>query len=261
LISSGAWFGGLNGAIMGLSISAFVRCAIHNWWLRRESRSHHITPRYRGSLRREKAILLTFALPSAIAGYYSMPLVWLANSFLVRQPGGYGEMALYSAANNLRILVLFLPNVMNNVGLSVLNNEKSKGDVTNYKNVFRANVKYIFTISMIAVLIAGICGRPILQLFGKEFEAGNSILWLLLITSLFESLSTALYQYVQSKAQIWLSFFCISIPRDTFFILAAFFLVKPFGGEGLAAAFMSSTFIGLICHIVIVFLLINRQKS
>ena len=59
-----------------------------------------------------------------------MPMIWLANSFLVRQPGGYGEMALYSAANNLRILVLFLPNVMNSVGLSVLNNEKAKGDMT-----------------------------------------------------------------------------------------------------------------------------------
>ena len=128
-ISLGAWTGGLNGTLVGLSISAFLRCLIHSWWLRLEGKAQGIVPQYRGSLSQEKAIIIRFALPAAIAGYYSMPMFWLANSFLVRQPGGYGEMALYSAANNLRLLVLFIPNVMNNVGLSVLNNEKAKGDV------------------------------------------------------------------------------------------------------------------------------------
>ena len=36
-ISLGAWTGGLNGTLMGLSISAFLRCLIHGWWLRLES--------------------------------------------------------------------------------------------------------------------------------------------------------------------------------------------------------------------------------
>lgn len=258
-ISLGAWWGGLNGTLIGLSISAFVRCAIHNRWLRLESRVQGLEPRYRGSLSQEKPVIFKFALPAAIAGYYSMPMIWLANAFLVRQPGGYGEIALYSAANNLRILVLFLPNVMNRVGLSVLNNEKAKGDVTHYNRVFRSNVLYIFLVSLCGVLVMGVFGRPVLQLFGKDFGAGHFLLWLLLVASLFESLSTALYQYVQSQAKIWLSIFSINVPREAFLVVAAYYLVQSYGGAGLAAAYLGSTVLGLICHFSLVAMLYRKE--
>jgi len=258
-ISFGAWWGGLNGTLIGLSISAFVRCAIHNRWLRHESRVQCIKPQYRSSLRQEKVIIFKFALPAAIAGYYTMPMIWLANSFLVRQPGGYGEMALYSAANSIRILVLFLPNVMNSVGLSVLNNEKAKGDVAHYHRVFKSNVLYIFFVSLGVVLVMGLFGQSILQIFGKDFGAGHFVLWLLLVASLFESLSIALFQYVQSKAKIWLSFFSINVPREAFLVVAAYYLVQSYGGVGLATAYMGSAILGLIFHFTLVSMIYGKQ--
>ena len=260
-ISLGAWWGGLNGTLIGLSISALVRCAIHNRWLRFESRVQGIKPRYRGSLSQEKAMIHNFALPAAIAGCYMMPMIWLATSFLVRQPGGFGEMALYSAANNLRILVLFLPNVMNSVGLSVLNNEKAKGDITNYNRVFRSNVQHIFLVSLGGVLVMGIFGQPILRLFGKDFGAGHFLLWLLLVASLFESLSIALYQYLQSQAKMWSSFFSITVPREAFLVMAAYFLVQSYGGAGLAAAYLGSTILGLIFQFSLVAMLYNKERK
>ena len=54
-ISLGAWTGGLNGTLVGLSISAVLRCLIHSWWLRFESRAQGIEPKYRGSLGQEKS--------------------------------------------------------------------------------------------------------------------------------------------------------------------------------------------------------------
>lgn len=260
-ISLGAWWGGLNGTIIGLSISAFVRCAIHSGWLRLESRVQGIKPQYHASLSQEKAVLRNFALPAALAGYYSMPMIWLAYSFLVRQPGGYGEMALYSAAYNIRILVLFLPNVLNNVGMSVLNYEKAKGDVNHYHRVFRSNVFYIVLVSLGGVLVVGAFGRPILHLFGKDFRAGYNLLWLLLIASLFEGTSIALYQYMQSKAKIWLSFFSINVPREALLVVAAYFLVQPYGGAGLAAAYLGSTILGLIFHFSLVAMLYRKERK
>lgn len=258
-ISVGAWLGGLNGTLIGLSISSSLRCLIHNRWLRLENQFHGINPRYRGSLSKEKAIILNFALPAAIAGYYSMPMFWLANSFLVRQPGGFGEMALYSAASNLRILVLFLPSVLNSVGLSILNNEKAKGDLNHFNGVFRSNVLFILLVSLGGVLIMGIFGGALLRLFGKDFGAGHFLLWLLLVASLFEGLSIALYQYVQSKAKIWLSFFGISVPREAFLVVAAYYLVQSYDGVGLAAAYMGSTLLGLILHFTLVAMLYKRE--
>lgn len=259
VVSMGAWWGGLNGAFAGLSLSACIRCAIHNRWLRLENRAQGITLRYRGSLRQEKAIVFNFAFPAAIAGYYSMPMIWLANSFLVREPGGYGEMALYSAATNLRILVLFLPNVMNTVGRSVLNYEKAKGDVVHYHRVFRSNVIHILLITLAGVLVVGVFGRPILQLFGKEFRAGYVLLWLLLISGLFDGMGIALHQYVQCEARIWLALFSVNLPRETFLVTASYFLVQPYGGVGLAVAYLGSTILGFIAHCILVAMLYREN--
>jgi O-antigen/teichoic acid export membrane protein len=260
-ISLGAWWGGLNGAVIGLSISAIMRCVIHNRRLRFESQLQEIIPQYRGSMRQEREIVLKFAVPAALSGYFSVPMIWLASSFLVRQPGGYGEMALYSAANNFRILVLFLPNVMNNVGVSILNNEKAKGDVTRYHRLFISNLFYIFLALLGGIIVIGIFGRRLLQLFGKDFGEGSFLLWLLLISSFFEGLSIALFQYIQSKAKLWLSFFIINVPRESFLVVLAYFLVQSNGGAGLASAYMSSCILGFITHFSLVAMLYRKERK
>jgi O-antigen/teichoic acid export membrane protein len=259
-ISIGAWWGGLNGTLIGLSISAFIRCAIHYSWLRLESKVHGIKPQYRGSFRQEKKIVYKFVLPAAVSQFYSPPMIWLANSFLVRLPGGFGEMALYSAANSLRSLVAFLPNIMHNVGLSVLNNEKGKGNVTRYHHVFRLNVLYILLVSLGGVFFLGVLGRPILKLFGKEFGAGNFILWLLLAAGLFDALTNALYQYVIASAKIWSQFLRIIVPREMFLVVAAYYLVRSYGGFGLALAVLSAAFLGFVAHFILVTLLYGKEK-
>lgn len=261
LVSSGAWMYGLNGALYGLGISALARCIIHHRSLRQTTRRYKITPEYRGSFKNEKGIITNFALPAAVTGCYMMPMIWLANSFLVRQPGGFGDMGLYTAASNLRILVLFLPNVMNIVGLSVLNNEKAKGDLKSYHQLFKTNVLYIFLTTIASILVIGLLGQPLLQLFGKDFGRAQRVLWILLVASIFESLSFALHQLVQTKAKIWLSFFFISIPREAVLVFAAFFLVQSYGGAGLATSFLASTIVGLIITFLIVVNLYRKDSS
>jgi len=257
-ISLGAWWGGLNGALIGLSVSAIFRCGIHYRLLRIESRTHGIRPQYRGSLRREKTIIVKFAFPAAMAGFFLTPMIWLANTFLVRQQDGYVEMALYAAATNFRIAVLFLPNVMNNVGMSILNNEKARGDLKHYHRLFSANVLHIFLVSLGGALVVGILGRPLLELFGKDFGAGYLILWFLLAASVSDAVSIGMYQYMQSQAKIWHALIGITIPTGLFLVAAAYFLVPMYGGAGLAIATMVTSILGLICHMTLVALLRRR---
>ncbi len=258
-ISFCAWYGGLNGALLGLSISAFVRCAVHYWWLKLESHVAGIKLQYSGSMRQEKVVICKFMLPVAIAQFYSPPMIWLASSFLVRQPDGYGEMALYSAANSLRILVLFLPSVLNNVGLSVLNNELAKGNTLNYHRVFKSNVLYIFLSSLCGILIIGFLGRPLLQIFGRDFVSGNAILWFLLISSLFEALTIAFYQYIIAKVKMWIQFIGIVVPREALLVAAAYCFVPLYGGLGLAIAFMGAAVLGAILHLLLVVSLYKKS--
>lgn len=248
-ISFAAYIGGLNGALFGLSFSALLRAIFHNRELQSECAEQRIKPQYRLNELKENSIITKFALPAAVIGCYTMPMIWLANSILIRQPGGYGEMALFSAANNIRIFVLFLPNVMNSVGLSILNNEKAKGDPESYIRLYKTNILYIFIVSLSGAVIMGLLGRPVLLLFGKQFEDARNIYLILLVVSLFDCLSMALHQYIQSHAKIWQAFFFINIPREGSLFLATYYLAPSFGGIGLATAYMGSTLLGFILSI------------
>jgi O-antigen/teichoic acid export membrane protein len=261
VISLGAWWGGLNGAFIGLSISALVFFVIQARFLRFENRIHGIKPQYRSNVMSEKATILNFVLPIAIAQFYSPPMVWLAKSFLVSQPGGYKEMALYGAASNLQSLVMFLPGVIQAVGLAILNNESAKGNITRQRRLFWYNVLYIFLLSLAGSLIIGFWGQPILQLFGKGFEAGNTILWALLIAGIFQALTLALYQYILTKSKIWVQFISIIVPREALLVILAYRLVDTYGGIGLAVSYLSAMFFGLILHLVLVIVSYKQENK
>ena len=112
--SIGAWMAGLAGAVAGQGLSAAIFALV----LFRELRQETIRSRVRVRLAdafAELRILLRFALPAALNNLVALPAIWLANATLVRQSRGYEEMALFTAANGFRIIVLFLPNIVNNV--------------------------------------------------------------------------------------------------------------------------------------------------
>lgn len=230
------WQGGLNGAVVGLGLSSFFRCAIHNRHLRLESRAQGIAPQYRGSLGQEKAIIFKFALPAAIAGYYSMPMIWLGNYFLVRQPGGYGEMAFYAAAINIKSILLFIPFVVNGVISSILNHIKGMGDRGLYSLLYRFNLAFVLLSTLAAGLALGAFGSGVLGLFGKSFTTGKTILLLMLASGVLEATTGSLYQRIQNSGKMWLSFLSINLPLGLLFVILAFLFVPIHGAIGLGMA-------------------------
>ena len=237
-IAAGAWFFGLNGAIAALSIAALVRWAIHAWLLRLELIQHQIVTQYRGSLRAESSTFLKFTLPAAIAGYLTIPAIWLSNTILVRQSDGFNQMALVAAANNIRIVVLFVPLTANAVMMSIINNLMSEKDQTRFQNAYAGN---LLLTALGAVGIAGLAGplAPyLLQSFGPSFVAGVPITYFLLGAAIGEALSTALYQAKQAHGQIWRMVLFITLPRELVLVGSAIALVPVYGGMGLAAAYL-----------------------
>jgi O-antigen/teichoic acid export membrane protein len=257
VISGGAWLGGLHGAILGLGISAIIRFAIHLVWLKSESCDRGIAATYGRALVQEKSVVLRFALPAAITAYFSLPMIWLGNSFLVRQPGGYAEMAVYAAASNLRMLVLFLPQVLNTVSLTVLNNVKGHCDPKKYQMLYRNNVLTILVLTLMVAGLASFIAPPALKVFGKDFMAGTMVLQVLLCSTVFEGLSIALYQHLQAQEKLWSTLFWITAPREGLFFVLAMILTPTKGALGLAIAYASSWMVAMIA----IAFLIHRERA
>lgn len=246
MIAIGAWIWELNGALVGLSIGASVRCAIHFFYLNLECKKSKIKPIYRGSLALERETILNFVLPTAIISYYSIPLLWFANSLLFRQPNGYGETALYMAALNIKNLILFIPNIINNVVFSILNNLIGINQLSKYRKLVNLNVKITFLATFTGGLIIALFSNLILGLYGENFIDARKILALLLISAVFEATSGAIYQTIQTRGRIWLSLFTMNIPVVLIFVISSTILVPQLSGIGLAISCVIMSFSQLI---------------
>jgi O-antigen/teichoic acid export membrane protein len=246
----GAYLGGRDCALAGLTISAAVQWLALMFFVKRECAAHGLATDYRG-LSKEINIFLKFSLPSALSGLSYMPILWLANCFLVRQPGGYTQMAYYAAATNLRVVVLFLPQLMNNVGMSLLNNAMGLGDYARCRKVFWGNLALIFASSLVGAVALGMFGPFVLSLFGKNFDEGYSVLLMLLASTMVETLMQGTYQIIQSQGRMWLSLFAIALPRDLTILLTSLALIPDHGALGLAIAYVVGWSMALISNLFI----------
>ena len=246
-----AWQAGLKGAVIGLAISGFVQFVLLSAALLTQCSVQGIQIRCTGIMQ-ERPILLKFALPAALSGFTTMPALWLASAFLVRQPNGYSQMALYSASFSLMTACLFLPSIVNTVGMSLINHHRATGRDSEYRRTFWINLSVSTTIGVFATCVLALFGRDILRLFGKDFNDGYTVLLILLVATIVQCISVALYQIIQSQARMWLSFLAVSLPRDLLVVILAYALIPAHGAIGFAAAYVTASTMALIAIITIV---------
>lgn len=238
LCALGAMWWGLNGALAGITVSSMLRWVGYGFLLRREASKHGIKM-HRLECIQQCKLLYRFALPAALSGLTTMPAIWLSNIFLVRLPNGFSEMGIYSAANSLRLAMLFMPVLLNSVAVSLINNHKGQGDAKSYASTFYTNLKLTMIAAFIGALVLWFSGEHLMKIFGADFVSENLGLLMLLmsISIVFEAIGAAVYQLIQSHEKMWLSFFTIALPRDFLIVIAAYFLTKSIGSAGLAGAY------------------------
>jgi O-antigen/teichoic acid export membrane protein len=240
----------LQGVIAGLVVSAAVRWLLFNTALRKEAMRQGIQITMKG-LFRESSVLVTFAVPASLAGVSALLAIWIANAFLVRQENGFTQMGLYAAANSLRALVLFVPALINGVGVSVINGFTNAHHLGEYRAAFWANFWITCASLIVGAAALALFGDALLSLFGRDFVGAHLLLNIMIAGAVVEGMGIAAYQIVQSRARMWLSLCLITLPRDFILVVLAWILVPQHGALGLAATYAISSGAALISVIVI----------
>lgn len=230
------WTWGLHGAVLGLALSAWVQFTILAIVLRRQASKRGLPLRWDG-LWRERSVLVAFSLPAAIAGFTSPAALWLSSVILARQ-AGYPQLALYSSSNSLRVLVLFLPLVMNTVASSLLNQYRGLRDWEAYRRVFSWNLRITLALVCMGAAVLAAGGPVMLSLYGRSFREGYPVLLFLALSVIPEGLTIAVYQVVQTEAAMWTSLLTIALPRDILVVGLATALTPAHGALGLGAAYV-----------------------
>ncbi len=242
----GAWRWGLPGALGGLLVSAALRWFILEGFLRREVRNAGLAALGHGVPRGEAAVIGRFALPAAISGLSTMPARWAAGALLVSSTGGHLEMALFAAASNLRNLVLFLPGLINGVGVSLLNHARRDTRPEGYRRLFWGNMAATGGVTILGAAGMMALGTPLLGLYGPGFQAGYGVLLWLLLGAVLDGAGLGIYQIIQVRERMWLSLFLVALPRDLLLVGLGYALVDRYGADGLAAAFAASSALALV---------------
>jgi len=234
---SGYWLG-LEGAVAGLLAGAVGQWALLGTAIRGEARRQGIPMTAEGATS-EARVIYRFALPQALSGLSMVSAQWLAQAILARS-AGYAQVGLFGAANTLRILVVFVPNILNNVSVSLLSHEKGRGDRRRYRKLFWTNLALTAGVALAAALGVLLFGPRLLGIFGKDFAEGRPVLNLLAVAGVCEALAVALHQVIVSREKIWLSFLLLWFPRDVLYLVLARQLAGPQQAVGLGLAWLCS---------------------
>jgi O-antigen/teichoic acid export membrane protein len=258
LAAVGAFAGGIEGAFYGTLIGSFVNVILMELILAVLRRRKGIRIAFAG-LWRERQVLVSFAIPSLLAGLMVAPVTWAGLRLLFIRPDGAGEAALFQAANQLRMLALFVPGAIAQVVLPVLSNIQADVDASRYQRAIQAAAMACL-VTGAAVAIPLMAASPqMMGLFGTSFSSGWLVLCLMCAAAVLQATNTVIGEALAALSKMWWGFW-LNCLWGVEFLLAASLLVRH-GAAGLAGAYVVSYLLHTIQVWALVTYVIRRRRE
>ncbi|MHC4640652.1 MAG: oligosaccharide flippase family protein [Planctomycetota bacterium] len=246
ILVCGAYFGGLVGAVWALAINLGVNWLLNHLALCKEARRYKVPLAFR-NCGREWSVLWQFSLPAVLAGSMTGPVNWACNAMLVNQPNGYGEMGIFSAANQWYAILMFLPGMLGGVVLPVLSDQLGQDKTKQSMKTLVLAIKMNLLIVAPLVLVASIASPYIMNLYGDGFRSGWTTLVVVLLTAGLLAIQTPVGQIIAASGRMWIGF-AMNMGWALVFIGGTLLLIGH-NSLGLATARALS----YVCHTIWVF--------
>jgi O-antigen/teichoic acid export membrane protein len=204
LLVGGAWYGGLIGVVIALTIKSIINLALNHLELKKVSKSIGLSYRLMHSLS-EISIIYRFSVPAALSAALVGPVNWACAAIIVNQIDGYKELGIYSAANQWFYMYLFLPTLLSSVVLPIISEQFSNVGVQKTSLHLMKMIK-ITTIINLPLIAIGVLFSPFLmRLYGEGFESGWPTLAITLITAGFVTVNMLIGQMIAASGKMWIS--------------------------------------------------------
>ncbi len=222
---------GIRGAVLAQGGNALFVWLLYQIALAKEGCAMGVRVQYRG-MWKERSALIRFSIPATGSAIIGSSCIWWCNTILVRT-NGYSEMALFAAANNLRVIVVLFPALIARVTAPILNNLLAGGDGVEYRRLFRGALAVNTAIALLLAVLLFCAQKQILHLFGKEFVGSASLVILLLSSAVVEVVACNLYQTIFAAGHLWWQVAIISV-WATILAGVSVFSIPRYGAAGLA---------------------------
>lgn len=235
LISLGAWFAGLIGAVAGSVLVTVVVLALRYLELVRQCRREGIPIRF-ASLRAEMSLLGRFALPAIAVQFAAQPFEWLARMNLARQEGGFEQLGIFTAAFSLGQIVSFLPQQVIGASAPLLSSQFAAGNLASFRRLVTASIASSVGAAL-TVALPFACGAPyIMAAYGSSFASGWLTLLLVLAAYTLAAGTLAFKTTFVASGHVWAQVRYTLVYGAALFIGAL--LLAPYGASGVAGAYL-----------------------
>jgi O-antigen/teichoic acid export membrane protein len=236
-ISAGAWTAGLMGALYGFVAGSTLRCLIMSAAalarLRTEKnldRSPSWRALWENPVRPE---IFAFQIPAGLAGFLTLPTLWLIPTILTRNTQSFSDMALYSVILMIKSLVVLPASIIALALQPSVERAWQFAQVDTAIRVFRTGTAVTLAIVGTMALIIAVFATEAMSIFGASFVVGADNLRWMMVAAVAEGLTVSLVMRVQASSRMWSSIVATLLPRD----FAMLCIVIAFSAQyGLSAA-------------------------
>jgi O-antigen/teichoic acid export membrane protein len=229
----GAYYFGLHGAVWGAMLGSCLSVLLTFAALLTAARKFGISLRAKSPLR-EFRVLRDFSFPALMSSAMIIPINWVGMGLLARQPGGYSEIAAYSAADQWFAALLFLPNVVVTSVMPILSERIAAAQIPQARKLMFVAIKTNAIVVIPIAIVASVASPWLMSLYGSEFR----LAWPVMVISLWAAVMAAIQWpmgvAVTASGRMW-AWCLLHLSWALVFLGSAYFLVA-FGGVGLAAA-------------------------
>ncbi|MCM0081371.1 oligosaccharide flippase family protein [Geomonas sp. Red32] len=230
---------GVEGAIASFTINAALGLILTAIAVRREARRYSIPLGFDRGIWQEWRLLWSYSLPLTLANLLVAPVTWVTNSILVNQPGGYGELGLFNAANQWRNVIVFIPALLSSAMLPVLSETHGRENKDDFSRTIVLNLRGTWLVAFPLTVVVILLGKPLAMLLGKQFAGTDQIISVLMVATFLNVVNSAVGCVLVGAGRIWIGTL-MNMCWAAVLIGVSYLLIPGHGGTGLAIAYLAA---------------------
>ncbi|MFB9265879.1 oligosaccharide flippase family protein [Bradyrhizobium erythrophlei] len=245
-VTAGAWTGDLTSAIWGFVVGSTLRCLIMGAVTLLCLRGMQVRRFSWRKMHREIAREISrFQIPAGLAGFVTLPTLWLIPTILTRNTQNFSDVASYSVLIMLKTLIVLPASVISIALQPSAEKACAAQQLDVAMRVFRTSSIAAFAFAAIAGLFFAVFAKEVLAIFGRSFAGASFELQLIMIAAVAESVAVTLYMRIQAASRMWSSIFATLLPRDVTMLVIVTAFTTEYGLQAAILAHVAGSIVNL----------------
>lgn len=171
----GALSMGVDGAMLGIGGAATVMIVVRHYLLRHLLREQQISVKFK-RCHANFRLLASVAIPSMLLTAVIQSAEWLGRVLVARGPDGFGQVAIFSAAQSIANITQLAPGQITNASLPIMTQLQSLGGTASFRSTLLRTTGMVLLCGLLVAVLIAAGSKHLMGLYGESFAVNNRVL-------------------------------------------------------------------------------------